>query len=98
MPDASRRRTSPCSNRREWACSIFIRHRLFLQKIPEGAELSDEWTEMVDTGFIELVGPIFMSKAENGVHRFRFTAEQKHKNRVGFVHGGMLMAFADRCL
>ena len=62
------------------------------------ADGTDDWTELVDDGFIGLVGPIIFAKPVDGVHRFRFTAERKHKNRSGFVQGGMLMTFADRCL
>lgn len=57
-----------------------------------------DWIRMEDEGFIGLVGPIFYLPFKDGLGRFRFTAEPKHRNRSGIVHGGMLMTFADRCL
>ena len=56
------------------------------------------WTDIEDDGFIGLVGPISYQPFEDGIGRFRFVAEAKHKNRGGFVQGGMLMTFADRAL
>ena len=56
------------------------------------------WQRIEDDGFIGLVGPIFYLPFEDGVGRFRFSAEAKHQNRSGFVQGGMLMTFADRAL
>jgi uncharacterized protein (TIGR00369 family) len=49
-------------------------------------------------GFVELVGPFFEHEADDGVGRYRFLAEPKHRNRNGFVQGGMLMTFADRAM
>jgi uncharacterized protein (TIGR00369 family) len=57
-----------------------------------------EWLEMEDPGFIGLIGPIFYRPLAGGMGRFRFLGEPKHQNRNGVVHGGMLMAFADRSL
>jgi uncharacterized protein (TIGR00369 family) len=57
-----------------------------------------EWIEIEDGGFIGLVGPIFHKPFHGGISRFRFVGEAKHKNRNGFIHGGMLMTFADRAL
>jgi uncharacterized protein (TIGR00369 family) len=56
------------------------------------------WIAMEDEGFISLVGPIFYLPFTDGVGRFRFVAEPKHRNRSSIVHGGMLMTFADRAL
>lgn len=57
-----------------------------------------EWMRMDDDGFIGLVGPVFHRPFTGPVGHFRFQADPKHRNRSGFVHGGMLMAFADRAL
>jgi uncharacterized protein (TIGR00369 family) len=58
---------------------------------------SVDWAEMDDSGFICLVGPIFY-RFDNGLGHFKFMAEDKHGNRSGNVHGGMLLTFADRSL
>ena len=55
------------------------------------------WTEMEDSGFIGLVGPLWISP-ERPERRFGFVAEDKHRNRNGNVQGGMLMTFADRAM
>ncbi|NEI72562.1 PaaI family thioesterase [Rhizobium lusitanum] len=56
------------------------------------------WIPIEDDGFIGLIGPVLYKPFVDGVGRFRFTAEEKHRNRAGFVQGGMLMSFADRAL
>jgi uncharacterized protein (TIGR00369 family) len=57
-----------------------------------------DWVEEDDDGFIKLVGPIFHRTTSNESGRFRFHAEAKHKNRAGYVQGGMLMTLADRAM
>ncbi|UHS58627.1 PaaI family thioesterase [Agrobacterium vaccinii] len=54
------------------------------------------WSALEDDGFINLVGPI--EACNENPFRYRFHAERKHKNRAGFVQGGMLMTFADRAM
>jgi uncharacterized protein (TIGR00369 family) len=44
--------------------------------------------------FAALVGPIYL-RDEPGDRRCAMRAEEKHCNRRGVVHGGMLMGFAD---
>jgi uncharacterized protein (TIGR00369 family) len=61
-------------------------------------EFPQEWARVEDDGFIGLVGPIYQKIDAGSEQQFRFTAQPKHKNRGGFVHGGMLMTFADRAL
>jgi acyl-coenzyme A thioesterase PaaI-like protein len=56
----------------------------------------ENWSPLEDDGFIGLVGPMLVNNGAQG--HFRFLAEPKHKNRGGFVQGGMLMTFADRAL
>jgi uncharacterized protein (TIGR00369 family) len=55
------------------------------------------WQAISDDGFIGLVGPIWQKLDESSM-RLAFLAEAKHRNRRGVVHGGMIMAFADRAL
>jgi acyl-coenzyme A thioesterase PaaI-like protein len=55
------------------------------------------WQAISDDGFIGLVGPIWQKPDESHM-RFAFLAEAKHRNRRGVVHGGMIMAFADRAM
>lgn len=57
-----------------------------------------DWVEEEDDGFIKLVGPILHRTTSNESGRFRFHAEAKHKNRAGYVQGGMLMTLADRAM
>jgi acyl-coenzyme A thioesterase PaaI-like protein len=54
------------------------------------------WSPLEDDGFIGLVGPVLVNAGSPG--HFRFVAEPKHRNRGGFVQGGMLMTFADRAM
>jgi len=55
------------------------------------------WQPYTDEGFFGLVGPLWQRQV-GGLHLFAFKAEPKHHNRRGVVHGGMLMAFADRAM
>ncbi|WP_230533911.1 PaaI family thioesterase [Microvirga roseola] len=50
-----------------------------------------------EPGLMTLVGPLWQH-AGGEDPRFGFVAEEKHLNRRGVVHGGMLMAFADQAL
>ncbi len=55
------------------------------------------WQPYSDDGFFGLVGPLWTREVA-GTHLYAFKAERKHHNRRGVVHGGMLMAFADRAM
>src|SRR3712207_2267131 len=44
-----------------------------------------QWTEIKDDGFIGFVGPIFHQPFRDGIGRFRFVGEPKHK-KIGRVH------------
>ncbi len=57
-----------------------------------------DWIKMDEEGFFGLIGPVYHLQLGPRTARFRFFAEPKHANRGGFVHGGMLTAFADRGL
>jgi acyl-coenzyme A thioesterase PaaI-like protein len=57
----------------------------------------DGWTLFEDDGFLSLVGPLWYRK--NGkLHEYAIDAQPKHKNRRGYVQGGLLMTLADRSL
>ncbi|MGV6874186.1 PaaI family thioesterase [Pseudochelatococcus sp. B33] len=56
------------------------------------------WTRMEDDGFVGLVGPIYEWNGASETGRFGFLSEDKHRNRGGYVQGGMLMTFADRAM
>ncbi|GBD49474.1 PaaI family thioesterase [Methylopila sp. Yamaguchi] len=60
--------------------------------------LAHGWERFQDAGFIDLVGPIVTRRGEGGLRAFGVTAETKHANLIGVVHGGMLMTLADRAL
>lgn len=53
-------------------------------------------TKLVDP-FEIYVGPVF-EKGEQGTKRFALRVDDRHVNRRGVVHGGMLMTFADAAL
>jgi uncharacterized protein (TIGR00369 family) len=55
-----------------------------------------EWIAMDENGLFSRLGPIYRGPVSDGFGRFRFHAEDMHRNRLNHVHGGMLMAFADR--
>ncbi|MFT4096310.1 MAG: PaaI family thioesterase [Rhodoblastus sp.] len=55
------------------------------------------WKTMKGPGFSSLVGPIW-AKRDGDSWRYGFLAEDKHENRQGAVHGGMLMTFADHAI
>jgi len=55
------------------------------------------WKTMKSPGFSSLVGPIW-AKRDGESWRYAFLAEEKHENRQGAVHGGMLMTFADHAI
>ncbi|HEX2136214.1 MAG TPA: PaaI family thioesterase [Microvirga sp.] len=50
-----------------------------------------------EPGLMTLVGPLWQRGNDRDLV-FGFLAEEKHLNRRGVVHGGMLMAFADQAL
>ena len=53
-------------------------------------------TKLIDP-FEIYVGPVF-EQGETGAKRFAFRVDERHLNRRGVVHGGMLMTFADAAL
>jgi acyl-coenzyme A thioesterase PaaI-like protein len=63
----------------------------------EAAEqlISDGWTIVETSGFINLVGPLWQRMVD-GEPEYALIAEDKHHNRRGLVQGGLLMTFADR--
>lgn len=61
-------------------------------KIPEGFVLSDS-----KGGFTNHNGPVFMASAPDDLRSGLFVLD-RHCNGMGFLHGGMASAFADRSL
>ncbi|MEH2513113.1 acyl-coenzyme A thioesterase PaaI-like protein [Nitrobacteraceae bacterium AZCC 1564] len=57
----------------------------------------DGWTLFEDDGFLSLVGPLWHRK-NGALHEYAIDAQPKHKNRRGYVQGGLLMTLADRSL
>ncbi|ABG98723.1 MULTISPECIES: PaaI family thioesterase [Rhodococcus] len=57
----------------------------------------DGWTEVIDNGFIALVGP-FYTRTDGGHIEVAVVCQDKHRNRRGIVQGGLVMTFADRAL
>ena len=62
--------------------------------------LLDGWTKWgFEEPFEDHGGPFHMKIDENGgPHLSAFLCEKRHLNGGGFLHGGMLMAFADYAL
>jgi acyl-coenzyme A thioesterase PaaI-like protein len=56
--------------------------------------ISDGWTIVDTTGFLNLVGPLWQ-RMVNGEPEYALVAQDKHHNRRGLVQGGLLMTFAD---
>ena len=61
------------------------------------ASLPAGWKIMPAEDYPALIGP-FLARREGAGWRYGFVAEQRHLNRGGVVHGGMLMSFADDAL
>lgn len=59
--------------------------------------IDDGWTIVDDDGFIDLVGPLWQRQNGDALD-YAIAAQRKHKNRRGFVQGGLLMTLADRSL
>lgn len=59
--------------------------------------LAEGWKPLDSGAYIELVGQVYF-KEDGGNTRYGFMTEQRHKNRRGVIHGGVLAAFADRAL
>jgi acyl-coenzyme A thioesterase PaaI-like protein len=57
--------------------------------------ISDGWTIVETTGFINLVGPLWQ-RMMDGQPEYALITADKHHNRRGMVQGGLLMTFADR--
>ena len=57
--------------------------------------ISDGWTIVETSGFINLVGPLWQRMVD-GAPEYALVAQDKHHNRRGKVQGGLLMTFADR--
>lgn len=57
----------------------------------------DGWTIVEDDGFLNLVGPLW-HRPNDATGEYAIVAQPKHKNRRGFVQGGLLMTLADRSL
>ncbi|SMH27776.1 PaaI family thioesterase [Mesorhizobium australicum] len=57
--------------------------------------IDDSWTHDPSEGFLALLGGIWWRDRGNE-REFAFLAEERHSNRNGVVHGGMLMTFVDR--
>ncbi len=55
------------------------------------------WEIVNNTAFGTLVGPIWRHES-GGQLRFGFVVNEKHLNRAGNLHGGMLMTLADQAM
>lgn len=64
---------------------------------PEQLKGWERWTG--NDPFEDSTGPFFMKlNPETGKHLSAFLCQERHMNGGGFMHGGMLMSFADYAL
>jgi uncharacterized protein (TIGR00369 family) len=56
------------------------------------------WKPMPAEDYPALIGPFLARRDGDGGWRYGFVAEQRHLNKGGVVHGGMLVSFADDAL
>ncbi len=61
------------------------------------ASLPAGWKIMPAEDYPALIGP-FLARRDGDGWRYAFVAEQRHLNKGGVVHGGMLVSFADDAL
>ena len=55
-----------------------------------------EWVELESQGFSAYVGPIFMRNySGDGPLLYKLDAQERHRNRRGFIHGGAIMTLGD---
>jgi uncharacterized protein (TIGR00369 family) len=52
------------------------------------------WRREAHAGFVDTIGPLWI-RTDGHVPRFGFVVEAKHLNRIGSVHGGMLLSVLD---
>lgn len=63
-----------------------------MMNLPEGFEVSEGLDPAEDH-----IGPFYFKREEKGM-QYAFRAGQQHCNAMGYVHGGVLMTFADFAL
>lgn len=56
------------------------------------------WNLLQQEGFSALMGPVHARFGGDGSAVFRFETNADHRNRNGFIHGGVLLALADQCM
>lgn len=57
----------------------------------------DGWQVHDEQGFLGLVGPV-LERWQDGRPQLAFTAQDKHRNKIGVVQGGMLVTLVDRAM
>jgi uncharacterized protein (TIGR00369 family) len=55
----------------------------------------NDWILVEATGFSRLLGSIWQRRVD-GSYEYALVADERHENRLGTVHGGAIMTFADR--
>ena len=55
------------------------------------------WQAVDAAAFVDLVGPVLRRSSDNGL-QFGLLIEDKHSNRSGFAHGGVITALLDVAL
>lgn len=55
----------------------------------------EPWNELESSGFSALIGRVYHRLQADGRMLFRLEPDERHGNRSGSVHGGVIMTFAD---
>jgi uncharacterized protein (TIGR00369 family) len=56
------------------------------------------WKPVKAAGFMELIGPLLRSTSLDDKNTFGLQTNDRHKNHIGLVHGGVLTSLLDQVL
>lgn len=56
------------------------------------------WKPVKAAGFMELIGPLLRSTSLDDKNTFGLQTNDRHKNHIGLVHGGVLTSLLDHVL
>ncbi|KMK68538.1 PaaI family thioesterase [Puniceibacterium sp. IMCC21224] len=56
------------------------------------------WRELKIDGFVALIGPLLRSTRFESDNTYGLQTQDKHKNQIGIVHGGVLSSLLDQVI
>ena len=59
---------------------------------------TENWEELGINGYVDLIGPLLRSKKPGDRHVYGLLAQEKHENRLGTIHGGVLAGLLDQVI